>query len=156
MLQSIELKLETKGCKMGMLMIAIGVGFFGSFIVFFIAEEMSLKDADFSDIKDVFTQELSLDESLSKYGTIKYMAMYVIGVFVIGLLVSTQILIPNGFGLGFSMAYVFLPSLIGSLIILLVKWRFQPLLKLISSFMFGAGYIGASAFAVAATHLLLT
>ncbi|MBT8349472.1 MAG: hypothetical protein KJP24_08420, partial [Sulfurovum sp.] len=63
---------------------------------------------------------------------------------------------PNGFGLGFSMAYVFLPSLIGSLIILLIKWRFQPLLKLISSFMFGAGYIGASAFAVAATNLLLT
>jgi hypothetical protein len=84
------------------------------------------------------------------------MAMYIIGVFVIGLLVSTQIIIPNSFGLGFVMAYVFLPSLIGSLIILLVKWRFQPLLKLISSFMFGAGYIGASAFAVAATHLFLT
>ena len=32
---------------MGMLMIAIGIGFFGSIIVFFIAEEMSLKDADF-------------------------------------------------------------------------------------------------------------
>ena len=141
---------------MGMLMIAIAVGFFGSILVFFITEEMSLKDSDFSDIKDAFTKELSLDESLSKYGTIKYMAMYIALVGIIGLLVSTQILIPNGFGLGFSMAYVFLPSLIGSLIILLVKWRFQPLLKLISSFMFGAGYIGASAFAVAATHLFLT
>ena len=141
---------------MGMLMIAIGIGFFGSIIMFFIAEEMSLKDSDFSDIKDAFTKELSLDESLSKYGTIKYMAIYVIVVGIIGLLVSTQILIPNGFGLGFSMAYVFLPSVIGSLIILLVKWRFQPLLKLISSFMFGAGYIGASSFAVALTHLFLT
>ena len=141
---------------MGMLMIAIAIGFFGSILVFLITEEMSLKDSDFSDIKDAFTKELSLDESLSKYGTIKYMAMYVIVVGIIGLVVSTQILIPNGFGLGFNMAYVFLPSLIGSLIILLVKWRFQPLLKLISSFMFGAGYIGASAFAVAATHLFLT
>jgi hypothetical protein len=82
--------------------------------------------------------------------------MYIIGVFVMGLLISTQILIPNGFSLGFLMAYVFLPSMIGSLIILLLKWRFQPLLKLISSFLFGAGYIGASAFAVAVTHLLLT
>jgi hypothetical protein len=140
---------------MGMLMIAIAIGYFGSIIAFFIAEEMSLKDSDFSDIKDAFTKELSLDESLSKYGTIKYMAMYVAIVAIIGLVVSTQILIPNGFGLGFNMAYVFLPSLIGSLIILLVKWRFQPLLKLISSFMFGAGYIGASAFAVAASHLFL-
>ncbi len=141
---------------MGMLMIAIGLGYFGSFILFLISEEMSLKDSDFSDIKDAFTKELSIDESLSKYGTIKYMAMYVIGVFIIGILISTQILIPNSFGLGFIMAYVFLPSMIGSLIILLVKWRYQPLLKLISSFLFGAGYIGASAFAVAATHLLLT
>jgi hypothetical protein len=141
---------------MGMLMIAIAIGYFGSILVFLIMEEMSLKDSDFSDIKDAFTKELSLDESLSKYGTIKYMAMYVVVVGIIGLVISAQILIPNGFGLGFNMAYVFLPALIGSLIILLVKWRFQPLLKLISSFMFGAGYIGASAFAVAASHLFLT
>lgn len=140
---------------MGMLMIAIGLGFFGSIIIFFICEELSLKDSDFSDIKDVFTQELSLNDSLTKYGTIKYMAMYIVAVFIIGILISTQILIPNNFGLGYAMAYVFLPSLIGSLIILLVKWRFQPLLKLISSFLFGAGYIGASAFAVAVTHLML-
>ena len=109
---------------MGMLMIAIAIGFFGSIIIFFILEEMSLKDADFSDIKDVFTQELNVYESLNKYGTMKYMVMYLIAVFIIGILVSTQILIPNGFGLGFLMAYVFLPSMIGSLIILLVKWRF--------------------------------
>lgn len=141
---------------MGMLMIAIGIGFFASIIIFFIAEEMSLKDADFSDIKDVFTEELNIGELAGKYSTIKYMAMFIIAVFVIGLLVSMQILIPNHFSLGFLMAYVFLPSMIGSLIILLVKWRFQPILKLISSFMFGTGYIGASAFAVAVAHLFAT
>ena len=141
---------------MGMLMIAIAIGLFGSIITFFIMEEMSLKDADFSDIKDAFTKELSLDESLAKYGTIKYMTMYVVIVFIIGILVSTQILIPAELGLGLLMAYVFLPSLIGSLVILLIKWRFQPLLKLISSFMFGGGYMAASAFAIAVTHLLLT
>ena len=138
---------------MGMLMIAIAIGFFGSIIIFFIAEEMSLKDADFSDIKDMFTKELSLNDSLGKYGTVKYMALYIIAVFIIGYLVSSLIMIPNGFSLGYSMAYVFLPSMIGSLIILLVKWRFQPILKLLSSLMFGAGYMAASAFAVAVTHL---
>jgi len=140
---------------MGMLMIAIGIGFFGSIIVFFIAEEMSLKDADFSDMKCLVTQELSMDECLSKYSTIKYMVMFIFAVLIIGFLVSTQIFIPNEFSLGFLMAYVFLPSLMGSLIILLVKWKFQPLIKLVSSFMFGAGYMGASAFAVAVTHLFL-
>lgn len=156
MLQFIESKLDIKGAKMGMLMIAIAIGFFGGIIIFFILEELSLKDADLSDIKDVCTQELSVSDSLNKYGTIKYMFMYVVSVFIIGYLVSSQILIPNGFGLGELMAYVFLPSMIGSLIILLVKWRFQPMLKLLSSFMFGAGYMGASAFAVAVTHLLMT
>ncbi len=140
---------------MGMLMIAIGIGFFGSIIIFFIAEELSLKDADFSDIKDVFTKELNLNELVGKYSTIKYMALFIVAVFIIGYLVSSQIMVPNHFSLGYAMAYVFLPSMIGSLIILLVKWRFQPLLKLISSFMFGAGYIGASAFAVAVTHLFM-
>lgn len=141
---------------MGMLMIAIGIGLFGGIIIFFIAEELSLEDADFSDIKDACTaDELNLNDLLGQYSTIKYMAMYIIAVFFIGVLVSTQVLIPNHFSLGFLMAYVFLPAMIGSLIILLVKWRFQPLLKLISSFMFGAGYIGASAFAVAITHLMI-
>jgi len=139
---------------MGMLMIAIGIGFFASIIVFFIAEELSLKDANFSDIKDACTaEELNLNGLLGEYGTVKYMALYIVAVFIIGYLISTQILIPNHFSLGFLMAYVFLPSMIGSLIILLVKWRFQPLLKLISSFLFGAGYMSASAFAVAITHL---
>ena len=137
-----------------MLMIAIAIGFFGSIITFFIFEEMSLKDSNFSDIKDAFTQEISLDESLSKYGTIKYMILYIIIVGIIGFFVATQILIPHQFGLGFAMAYVFLPSLIGSLIILLVKWRFQPLLKLLSSFMFGAGYMGASGFILSVSYLL--
>lgn len=141
---------------MGMLMIAIAIGYFGSFILFIILEELSLKDTDVSDIKDAFTQELSIDDIMTKYGTIKYMVMYVVGVFILGFLISTQILIPNGYGLGMLMAYVFIPSMIGSLIILLLKWRFQILLKLISSFLFGAGYIGASAFAVATTHLFLT
>ncbi len=140
---------------MGMLMIAIAIGFFSSIIIFFIMEEMSLKDADFSDMKCLVTKELSMDECLNKYSTIKYMVMYVGIVFIIGFLVSSQILIPNHFDLGFNMAYVFLPSMIGSLIILIVKWRFQPLIKLISSFMFGAGYMGASAFALAVTHLFM-
>lgn len=141
---------------MGMLMIAIAVGLFSSIIIFFIAEEMSLKDADFSDMKCLVTEEISMDECLTKYSTIKYMIMYAAIVFLIGIVVSTQVMIPEQFTLGFIMAYVFLPSLIGSLIILLVKWRFQPLLKIISSFMFGAGYMASSAMAIAITYLFLT
>ena len=139
---------------MGMLLIAIAIGFFVSFLIFVSVEEMSLKDADFSDMKCLVTQELSLEDCMSKYSTVKYMLMYIVAVMVMGFLVAKLIMLPNGFGLGFAMAYVFLPSMIGSLIILLVKWKFQPVLKLLSSFLFGAGYIGASAFSVAISYLL--
>ena len=141
---------------MGMLMIAIAVGLFASIIIFFIAEEMSLKDANFSDMKCLVTEEISMDECLTKYKTVKYMVMYVTIVFFIGLVVSTQVMIPETFTLGLILAYVFLPALIGWLIILLVKWRYQPVLKILSSFMFAAGYMSASAFAIAITYLFLT
>jgi len=139
---------------MGIFMIAIAIAFFASIILFFTVEELSLKDADFSDIKDIFTKELDIKESLEKFDTVKYMIIYIVGVFIIGVIMSTQILIANEYASGYFLAYIFLPSMIGSLIILLVKWRFQPLLKLLSSFMFGAGYIGASACAVGITYLL--
>jgi len=155
MLQYIVLKHLFKGFIMGMLMIAIGVGFFGSIIAFFIAEEMSLKDANFSDMKCLITEEISINECMNTYSTIKYMAMYFIGVFILGVIMSTQILIPNGLGLGEIMAYVFLPAVIGSLVILLIKWKFQPLLKIISSFLFGAGYMGASGLSIAITYLFV-
>jgi hypothetical protein len=155
MLQYIVLKHLFKGFIMGMLMIAIGVGFFGSIIAFFIAEEMSLKDANFSDMKCLITEEISINECMNTYSTIKYMAMYFMGVFILGVIMSTQILIPNGLGLGEIMAYVFIPALIGSLVILLIKWKFQPLLKIISSFLFGGGYMAASGLSIAITYLFV-
>lgn len=140
---------------MDMLMIAIAIGLFGSIITFFIAEELSLKDANFSDMKCLITEEVSITECMNTYNTIKYMLMYFVAVFILGILISTQILIPNGLGLAEIMAYVFLPSVIGSLVILLIKWKFQPLLKIISSFLFGAGYMTASGLSIAITYVLL-
>jgi len=43
---------------------------------------------------------------------------------------------------------------LGSLLILLVKWRFQPLIKLISSFMFGGGFMTATGLSFAVVYLL--
>jgi hypothetical protein len=139
---------------MDMLMIAIGVALFVSMVIFFILEEKSLKNADFSDMKCLVTQEVDMNECLTTYSTIKYMALYFVFVFIMGLVLSLEILIPNGLGLGEVMAYVFVPSLIGSLVILLIKWKFQPLIKIVSSFLFGAGYMSGSGLAVAITYLL--
>ncbi len=138
---------------MGMLMISIAVGYFVSFGIFLFMEEKSLKDANFSDMKDVFSQELSLEECSSKFGTVKYMLMYVVLVFILAILVA-KFLMPQPLELSAMIAYMLLPSAIGSLIILLVKWRFQPFIKFVSSFLFGAGYMTASGLGVGLVYAL--
>ena len=134
---------------MGTLMLVIGIGLVFSLIVFFISEEKSLKDAKMSDMKCLITEEVSISECFEQYNTIRYMFFYAAAVFIGGVLVAVNIHLPNNFGLAEVFAYTFIPSLLGSLLILLVKWTYQPMIKLISSFMFGAGYIGATGLAFA-------
>lgn len=134
---------------MGTIMIVIGAGLVLSLIVFFICEEKSLKDVNMSDMKCLVTEEVNVSECFEKYNTVRYMLTYFALVFILAAIVASQVYLPNQFGLGEVLAYTFIPSLLGSLIILLVKWRYQPVIKLISSFMFGGGYMGATGLAFA-------
>ena len=139
---------------MGTLMIVIGAALFYSIIIFFICEEKSLKDANLSDMKCLVTEEVDVSECFEKYNTIRYMLFYVVAVFIFSLLMAKNVHIPNNFGLGEVLASVFIPAAIGSLVILLIKWRFQPMIKLISSFMFGGGYITAASLAFALVYVM--
>jgi len=139
---------------MGTLMIAIGAGLFYNMIVFYICEEKSLKDADFSDMKCLITEEVDMSECFETYNTIQYMVYFVASAFIFAGLVSHFFLIPAGVDMASLMAYVFVPSLIGSFLILLVKWRFQPFIKLVSSFMYGSGYMMATGVAVSLVYFM--
>ncbi len=138
---------------MGMLMIAIGIGYFVGFAIFLWMEEKSLIDADFSDMKDVFSEELKFEDANEKFGTIKYMLAFIVLVFILAILVGTY-LIPQPLELTSILAYMLLPSAIGSLVILLVKWRYQPFVKFVSSFLFGAGYMIASGLGLGLVYVL--
>ena len=138
---------------MGTLMLVIGAGLFYNIIVFFICEEKSLKDANLSDMKCLVTEELDVSECFEKYNTLRYMAFFLISTFIFAFLVAYFVHIPNNLGLAGVLAYTFLPAAIGSLIILLVKWRHQPMIKLISSFMFGGGYMASTALAFAIAYM---
>ena len=137
-----------------MLLMLIGGLFFG-LIVFILCEERSLKDADFSDMKGLFTQEIKASESLDKFHTVKYMVIFVVLLSIFNLVVINIILNPNELEWKDMLAYTFMPSLVGSWFILLVKWTYQPIIKLASSFMYGAGFIGASIVAFAITNFIL-
>lgn len=139
---------------MGIVMLMIGGGFIFSLLVFFYCEEKSLKDADFSDMKCMMTKEVGLSSCLEQFNTIRYIGIFFFTLLVYNVLMANIIAIPNGFGLEEILAYIFLTSLFGSGIILLVKWTYQPMMKLLSSFMFGSIFMGAAAIAFGLTYLL--
>ena len=138
---------------MGILIITLASALAFGLTIFFICEEKSLKNANFSDMKGLFTEELRPSECIGEFHTVRYMFLYVLVLFVFDLIIAQAVFIPNGFGMSEIMAYVFMPSLVGSWLILLVKWTYQPVIKIISSFMYGAGYIGAATFAFALTYV---
>lgn len=141
---------------MEIVMLLIGVGLVFSLLVFFFCEEKSLKDANFSDMTRLITEEVKISECFEKFETVRYLAFYFAIMFVFDALIANFIYLPHGFGLHEIVLYTFVTSLIGSGIILLVKWTYQPVIKLISSFMFGSIFMGASGLAFALVYVLNT
>lgn len=139
---------------MGTVMLLIGGGLIFSLIVFFICEEKSLLDAKLSDMKCLVKEEVKISECFEKYQTFRYASVYFIAIAIFTALSAQFLYLPQHFGLLEIMSYIFSVSLIGSGVILLVKWTYQPLIKLMSSFMFGSIFMGASATAFAAVYLL--
>ncbi|MFA6189323.1 MAG: hypothetical protein WC680_08595 [Sulfuricurvum sp.] len=139
---------------MGTVLVLIGIGFVFALLVFFFCEEKSLKDANFSDMKCMVTEEANISECFEKFKTVRYLAFYFAVMFVFDVLIANFVYLPHGFGLLEITLYTFVPSLVGSGIILLVKWTYQPVIKLISSFMFGSVFMGASGLAFALTYLV--
>ncbi len=139
---------------MGTMMLLIGGALAFGLFVFFICEEKSLKDANFSDMKCMVTEEVAVSQCFEEFKTIRYLAIYFVALVVFDLAIANFFYLPQGYGLLEVLLFTFVPSFIGSGIILLVKWTYQPMIKLISSFMFGSVFMGASAVAFGTMYLL--
>jgi len=140
---------------MGTMMLLIGGGLMFALITFWICEEKSLKDADFSDMKCNVTEQVELSKCFEQFNTVRYMAIYFIIILVADLIIANMIFLPQGFGLTEAMAFTFVPSILGSGVILLVKWTYQPMVKLISSFLYGSVFMGAAILAFSFTFFVL-
>jgi len=140
---------------MGTMMLLIGGGLLFSLLTFFICEEKSLKDANFSDMKCLVTEQVELSKCFEQFNTVRYMSIYFVILLIADIAVGQLVFIPQGFGMLEVMAFTFVPSILGSGIILLVKWTYQPMIKLISSFMYGSVFMGASGIAFAITFFIL-
>lgn len=139
---------------MGTVLVLIGIAFVFALLVFFYCEEKSLKDVQFSDMKCMITEEANISECFEKFQTVRYLAFYFAVMFIFDVLIANFVYLPNGYGLLEITLYTFVPSLVGSGIILLVKWTFQPVIKLVSSFLFGSIFMGASGLAFTLTYLV--
>lgn len=139
---------------MGTVLVLIGIAFVFALLVFFYCEEKSLKDVQFSDMKCMITEEANISECFEKFQTVRYLAFYFAVMFIFDVLIANFVYLPNGFGLLEITLYTFVPSLVGSGIILLVKWTYQPVIKLISSFLYGSIFMGASGLAFTLTYLV--
>ena len=155
MIQYYSFKVNIEGfiMDMGILLIALGSALVFGLVIFFICEEKSLTNADFSDMKGLFTEELKLSECIGQFNTIGYMILYAIAMLFFDVIMFHFVLLPESFGAAAMLSYIFMPALFGSWLILLVKWTYQPVIKVISSFLYGAGYIGAAMLALGITYL---
>lgn len=138
---------------MGILLITLGAALLFGLIIFFICEEKSLTNANFSDMKGLFTEELTFTECIKEFNTLRYILIFVASIFIFDLIIFQTVLTTENFGPEAMLAFIFIPSLFGSWLILLVKWTYQPIIKVISSFLFGAGAIAAAIFALGITFL---
>ena len=139
---------------MGTILLLIGGALFVALITFILVEEKSLKDANFSDMKGLFTEERTVNQCMTEFNTVGYMVKYFALILIINAVISITQFIPNDFGLKEILAYTFIPAFVGSAIILLVKWTYQPVIKVISAMMYGFSYIVATSLAFAFTYLL--
>ncbi|HIC44799.1 MAG TPA: hypothetical protein EYO73_11140 [Sulfurimonas sp.] len=140
---------------MGTMMLLIGGGLIFALLTFWVCEEKSLKDANFSDMKCMVTEEVELSKCFEQFNTVRYMAIYFIIILIADLIIANMIFIPQGFGLTETMVFTFVPSILGSGVILLVKWTYQPMVKLISSFLFGSVFMAAAIIAFSFTFFVI-
>jgi len=138
---------------MGTMLLLIGGALFFALVTFIMFEEKSLKNANFSDMGGLFTEERKPAECMRELGTVRYMVFYSLILIAVDFIVAKVVFLPNSFGLVEILAFTFIPAFVGSGIILLVKWTYQPVIKVISAMMYGFTFIIMSSIAFAVAYL---
>jgi len=130
------------------------IGLAYSLIIFFICEEKSLKKKKLSQAKCIKYDELKVFVCFEEYQTFKYAGYFFVSVFIYAILIAKFSFIQHSLGLVEVISYIGLSAFIGSTYILLFKWRKDLLVKVFSSFMFGAIFIASNILAFGISYLI--
>ena len=130
------------------------IGLAYSLIIFFICEEKSLKNKKLSEENSIKYDVNKVFTCFEEYQTLKYAGYFFIAVFIYTIIIAKFSFIKHNLGLIEIISYIGLSAFIGSLYIILFKWRKDLLVKVFSSFMFGSIFIASNIIAFAISYML--
>lgn len=134
---------------MDILIIIIPVGVILSLITFFVFELRAIESNKNSDI-----EANSINEKFQKYNTINNAVSFGVVSYVLTLVLTIASYDPS-YGLIHALLYIFGTTLLGSVIIFLIKLKKSLLIKVFAAFLYGVPHMGAAAAAFLTSYLVL-
>ena len=134
---------------MDILIIIIPVGAILTLIAFFVFELRAIESNKNSDIKAD-----SINEKFQKYNTINNAVSFGVVSYILTLVISMTSYDPS-YGLIHALLYIFGTTLLGSVVIFLIKLKKSLLIKVFAAFLYGVPHMGAAAAAFLTSYLVL-
>lgn len=129
---------------MVILLVLIPIGVFLSLLSFFFFELRAIKANKEAAITTGELQVYSIDDKLKHYDTINNTGYFAITVFFFTFILAMNFYHPS-YGLIHALMYIFLTTIIGSLIIFTIKIKRSLLIKVFAAFLYGVAHmVGAS------------
>ena len=132
----------------------MGIGVIVSLAVFLFFENRAIAAKRANKRCNPDTRTISLSENLKCYDTDRNVLFYTLTMFVFTLFYSYLMFFSKGLTLVDVFLYIFLTTFVGSLIILLLKFKRSILVKVFATFLYGAPLIGASIFGFLFSYLV--
>ncbi|MBN2963353.1 hypothetical protein JWV37_01040 [Sulfurospirillum sp. T05] len=131
----------------------VGIGIVVSLLVFLYFEKRAITAKRQHEHDGFVPKEGNLAESFARYETQNNVVAYMGGVFIFTLFFSYTGFFTQGLTLADVFLYIFLTAFLGSIIILVIKFKRSILVKVFATFLYGAPLITASAFGFIVSYL---
>lgn len=128
------------------LQLIIPIGVVLSIVAFLFFESLAIKANKQRSVVKSDVKGIDLHESFENYDTSRYVAYFFVSSYTISLALAIIGYSPD-YGLMEALVYIFLTTFIGSLIILILKFKRSLLIQVFAAFLYGVPHIGAATLA---------
>ena len=139
---------------MEILLVLIPIGVLLSLISFFYFEVRAIKANKNAAIVTGEMPQYSIDDKLKQYDTINNTAYFAVAVFVFTLVLALNFYHPS-YGLIHALMYIFLTTIIGSIIIFAIKLKRSLLVKIFATFLYGIAHMVGASLAFLGSYIIL-